>query len=66
MMVEVNGERTEIDPKTTLESLVVDLGLASRRVAVELNHEVVERTRWPDLMLADDDRLEIVQFVGGG
>jgi thiamine biosynthesis protein ThiS len=36
------------------------------RVAVELNREIVPRDRWSQTMLKDGDRLEIVQFVGGG
>jgi thiamine biosynthesis protein ThiS len=50
----------------TLASLVEALGMRSDRVAVELNRDIVPRDRWPDTLLRDGDRLEIVQFVGGG
>jgi len=36
------------------------------RVAVELNRELISRDRWTETQLADDDKLEIVHFVGGG
>jgi sulfur carrier protein len=40
--------------------------MKSDRVAVELNHDIVPRDRWPSTTLKDGDRLEIVHFVGGG
>jgi thiamine biosynthesis protein ThiS len=40
--------------------------MKSDRVAVELNRDIVTRDRWPDTLLKDGDRLEIVHFVGGG
>ena len=51
---------------STLAALVETLGMKSDRVAVELNLEIVPRDRWPDTQLNEGDRLEIVQFVGGG
>ena len=64
--VNVNGEEREIDAGATLASLVAALGLAERRIAVELNRDVVAREEWPSTELKAHDRVEIVQFVGGG
>jgi thiamine biosynthesis protein ThiS len=64
--VQINGEERDIDPGATLASLVAELGLGERRIAVELNHGVVSRDRWPAVELRAHDRVEIVQFVGGG
>lgn len=50
----------------TLEDLVLELSLAPQRVAIELNGKVVRRDEWAQTMLNDDDRVEIVHFVGGG
>ncbi len=66
MRVQINGEERDIDAGATLASLVAELGLGERRIAVELNHGVVRRDRWPAVELRDHDLVEIVQFVGGG
>jgi thiamine biosynthesis protein ThiS len=66
MNLYINGDERSFDPAMTLASLVEALGMRSDRVAVELNRDIVPRDRWPDTLLRDGDRLEIVQFVGGG
>jgi thiamine biosynthesis protein ThiS len=70
MNLHINGEaRTFPDPVSaefTLAALIEALAMKSDRVAVELNREIVPRDRWPDTLLKDGDRLEIVHFVGGG
>jgi thiamine biosynthesis protein ThiS len=62
----VNGEPVELPAGTSLADLLVRLGLDQRRVAVEVNLEVIPRARHPSLQIRDGDRLEIVSFVGGG
>lgn len=62
----VNGEPLELPVGTSLAELLVRLGLDRRRVAVEVNLEVIPRARHESLRLQDGDRLEIVTFVGGG
>jgi thiamine biosynthesis protein ThiS len=64
--VVVNGEPRSLDPGASIAELLENLGLGEKRVAVELNREVVDRGEWARTTLAADDRLEIVQFVGGG
>jgi sulfur carrier protein len=66
MEVVINGESRKIPTQTSLQALVRLLDLKKDRVAVELNRGIVKRDRWPDTLLHDRDRLEIVQFVGGG
>ena len=66
MEILINGEPREVPAETTLETLVLLLDLKEDRVAIELNRSIVKRDRWPDTLLRDHDRLEIVQFVGGG
>ena len=68
MTLHINGEaRTFADTvPATLAALIELLGVKADRVAVELNRDIVPRDRWAVTELHDDDRLEIVHFVGGG
>lgn len=66
MRVQVNGEGREVRDDATLNDLVGELLLPSARIAVELNHQVVRRDKWSETILSEDDRIEIVHFVGGG
>ena len=62
----LNGEPRECAGGATALALVRDLGLEGRPVAVEVNGEVVPRSRLESCMLAEGDRLEVVTLVGGG
>ncbi|HYO63346.1 MAG TPA: sulfur carrier protein ThiS [Pyrinomonadaceae bacterium] len=66
MRVQVNGETKDVAEGLSLEQLVAELRLAPERLAVELNRHVVRRADWPNVKLSEDDRVEIVHFVGGG
>jgi thiamine biosynthesis protein ThiS len=66
VLVQLNGESRELLDRPTLDDLVAELSLVPARIAIELNHEVVRRDKWPDTFLSDGDRIEIVHFVGGG
>lgn len=66
MTVIVNGETRQIPENTNLARLLEILELASARVAVELNQSVVRRAEWGNIILRENDRIEIVHFVGGG
>jgi len=62
----VNGEQRRFDDVPDLARLLERLDLAGRKVAVEMNGEIVPRSRYAETPLADGDRLEIVVAVGGG
>ena len=65
MQIVVNGESRSIDTGTVrqfLESLAIN----PARVAVELNQEILSKEEYASKLLQDGDRIEIVQFVGGG
>lgn len=62
----VNGEDRSLAAATSLAELVAQLGLADRKVAVAVNREVVPRSELSDRTLADGDRVEILEAVGGG
>lgn len=65
-MIIVNGEQVEFVENSTVTDLVAALGLERSRVAVELNGNIVSRATFDDTLLHDDDKVEIVHFVGGG
>ena len=66
MHIFVNGESRELSGTPSLAELITQLDLPATRIAVELNREVVRRNDWSGTMLNEDDRIEIVHFVGGG
>ncbi len=65
MHIQVNGESRQV-AATTLTGLVEELGLDPRKVAIERNLEIVPKSLHATTALTDGDRIEIVQFVGGG
>ncbi len=64
--VVVNGEPCEVREEARLTDLLEQLDLPATRLAIELNLEIVPRSRWAETTLRQGDRLEIVHFVGGG
>jgi thiamine biosynthesis protein ThiS len=66
MKLTINGEDLEFSSNLTVALLLAELGLKPDRVAVELNRDLVPRKRWEQTPLSDNDKLEIVHFVGGG
>lgn len=66
MDILLNGEPRTLAPAATVLDLLHLEGLAERRVAVEVNGQIVPRGRHPDHALAPGDRVEIVHALGGG
>jgi len=66
MQIIVNGSTTEISDGLDMTGLVEQLDLAGRRIAVEVNQELVPRSRFDGYRLAAGDRVEIIHAVGGG
>jgi sulfur carrier protein len=62
----VNGERRSVPAPCTVETLLRELTLESRRVAVAVNRDVVPRSAFASRALASGDRIEILEAVGGG
>jgi sulfur carrier protein len=62
----LNGEKKEIEAEVTLDRLLDLFSLPKQRVAVELNKEVISRKDWEQTTVGDEDRVEVVHFVGGG
>jgi len=66
MHIRLNGEDRTIEYAATLAQLVEQLGLAGKRIAVEVNDELVPRSEHAQHRLQAGDRVEIVQAIGGG
>ena len=66
MRIMLNGQPTELTGTPTVAGLLELTGLAGRKVAVEVNQEVVPRSRHEHHLLAEGDRVEIIHAIGGG
>ena len=66
MQVQINGETKSIHENSSLADLVNELSLPEARISIELNRQVVRRDVWATTALNENDRIEIVHFVGGG
>ena len=64
--IQLNGEPRHLEPGATIATLLDAEGLAQRRVAVEVNGEIVSRGRHAGHQLHDGDKVEIVHALGGG
>ena len=66
MLIQVNGDTLEVQESTSVAGLIESMQLGERRVAVELNLEIVPRSRPAETVLQEGDRVEVVPEIGGG
>jgi thiazole synthase len=66
MKLVINGEERSFSASMTVEALLGELGVDSRKVAVERNLEIVPKSSYAQVAVNDGDKLEIVAFIGGG
>ncbi|MEP6707565.1 MAG: sulfur carrier protein ThiS [Pyrinomonadaceae bacterium] len=66
MRIQVNGQPREAEESLNLRDLIESLDLKPEQIAIELNQTVIRRMHWQSTILREDDRVEIVHFVGGG
>jgi thiamine biosynthesis protein ThiS len=66
LSIVVNGEERRVPEGATVSDLLHGLGIATPRVAVERNRDIVPKARYPETRLAAGDELEVVELVGGG
>ena len=66
MNLSVNGQKREFSAPLSVEQLLLLLQLDRDQVVIELNREILTIDRYVDIQLKDGDRLELIQFVGGG
>lgn len=66
MHITVNGESRDVEENITAQQLIAELELTGKRIAVEVNREIVPRSAYPEHRLRDGDQIEIVRAIGGG
>ncbi len=67
MQIQLNGEALTLEPETrSVAELVESLRLTGRRIAVEVNEEIVPRSEHGSTRLGEGDRVEVVHAIGGG
>ena len=64
--IQLNGDPYEINDGTNLNELLNKLKIQKNKVAIEVNGEIVEKNKYANLILNEDDKVEIVHFIGGG
>lgn len=66
MQINLNGQAREVPDDLTAGELIALLELEGRRIALEVNEEVLPRSRYDDYRLSAKDHVEIVHAIGGG
>jgi sulfur carrier protein len=66
MTISINGAMRQFAQAMTVASLIEEMGLTGKRIALERNGEIVPRSTFGSQQLADGDSLEVVVAVGGG
>ncbi len=66
MIITLNGEKKEIPGGLTVRGLLELLEIKPERVAVEINEEIVRKASYDATAVRESDRVEVVQFMGGG
>ena len=62
----VNGEQKEFNENSTLQAVINELKIEDKVMAAAVNMEIVKKDEWSNYIVKDDDKLELLQFVGGG
>ncbi|HWR71734.1 MAG TPA: sulfur carrier protein ThiS [Nitrospirota bacterium] len=66
MRITLNGEQRDVPGGLTVLGLLRHLNILPERVAVEINEEIVRKAGYAEFLVNDGDRVEVVQFMGGG
>lgn len=66
MKIQLNGENREIPDNSTAADLVELLELGGKRIAMEINREIVPRSTYAEKLLQEGDVVEVVNAIGGG
>ena len=66
MNIQLNGNNQQFEDDLTAAQLVEKLGLQGRRIAMEVNQEIVPRSTYDSYRFQENDRVEIIHAVGGG
>ncbi|MGB6330032.1 MAG: sulfur carrier protein ThiS [Halarcobacter sp.] len=66
MNIIVNGEEKQFTENATLQSIINELQIEDKVMAAAVNMEIVKKDEWNNYLVKNDDKLELLQFVGGG
>ena len=66
MKITINGESREVREGITLQEVIHELGLEGKVMAAAINMQIVKQDKWHDTLLNEGDKLELLDFVGGG
>jgi len=66
MKITLNGEACQCEDQTTLQSFIEQQEISGKRIAVEVNLEIVPRSQFATHLLQEGDRVEVVHAIGGG
>ena len=64
--IKLNGKEKLIDNNTKIQKLINDLKIPIKKVAIELNREILDKKKLNKIKLKKNDKIEIVHFIGGG
>ena len=62
----VNGKQMQVIPKYSLNSLIAKLKMPLNKIAIELNKKIIDKKKISKIYLQNEDKIEIVHFIGGG
>ena len=66
MKITINGIERKFTSSLTLDTLIIELGYANKKVAIEVNEEIIPRSELRNRLVVDGDKIEIINAVGGG
>ena len=66
MKIQINGENREINNGCTIEDILKIENIPTKMIAVERNLEIVPKSKYRETFIQENDKIEIVNFVGGG
>ncbi|WP_353570715.1 sulfur carrier protein ThiS [Candidatus Albibeggiatoa sp. nov. BB20] len=66
MDIELNGAPKQMPEQATIQDLLTELGLTQKRLAVEVNQQIIPRSQFEQYALKSNDKVEIVHAIGGG
>jgi len=66
MKIKINGIEKNIPKNTTIKDLLSSLGILDKTMAVAVNMKIVKKDEWDKYILNEDDKIEALNFVGGG
>jgi len=66
MKFTINGQEKTLANNLTLEILLTNLGYANKKVAIEVNEDIIPRSHFKNRLIVNGDKIEIINAVGGG